>query len=96
VAAKSRKPENQTNAVLWQAEKGFYLTHAHVTPLTHDFDESAMVSISNALAVYAGLTDYRQIKPSSITWSGPAASGSQKTGAGAVSLLSNQWPNLFF
>ncbi len=57
---KAEMLKKQTNALLWQANKGFYLTHAHLSPLKHSFDESTMVSISNALAVYAGLTDVRQ------------------------------------
>ncbi len=46
-----------TNAHLWQPEKGFYRTHLHLTPLEHDFDEDAMVSIANAVAMICGLTD---------------------------------------
>lgn len=46
-----------TNAHLWQPEKGFYHTHLHLTPLEHDFDEDAMVSIANAVAMICGLTD---------------------------------------
>jgi len=43
---------------LWQPGRGFYRTHIHLTPLTHPFDEDAMVSIANAIAVYTGLTQH--------------------------------------
>jgi len=46
-----------TNANLWNSEGGFYLTHLHLTPLTHPFPEKQMVSIANALVAYVGLTD---------------------------------------
>jgi hypothetical protein len=49
-----------TNRHLWQAGRGFYLTHIHLTPLEHDFDEGAMVSIANAVAIICGLTDTSQ------------------------------------
>jgi hypothetical protein len=49
-----------TNTYLWQADKGFYLTHLHLTPLVHDFDEGAMISIANAVAMRCGLTDAAQ------------------------------------
>jgi len=94
---KAESLKNQTNAVLWQPEKGFYLTHAHVTPLNHDFDESAMVSISNALAVYAGLTDFRQNKAifDSLEWASRQV-GAKKPGLALYPYYPNQWPNLFF
>lgn len=47
----------QANRFLWQPRRGFYRTHIHVTPLEHDFNEDQMVSIANAVAVYAGLAD---------------------------------------
>jgi hypothetical protein len=59
---KAEALKKKTNALLWQADRGFYLTHTHITPLRHDIDESTMVSISNALAVYVGMTDFRQNK----------------------------------
>ncbi len=49
-----------TNTHLWQSERGFYRTHLHLTPLEHDFDEDAMVSITNAVAIRCGLTDAAQ------------------------------------
>jgi hypothetical protein len=52
--------KQETNARLWQSGRGFYLTHLHITPLEHHFDEATMVSISNALAVYVGLADPEQ------------------------------------
>lgn len=50
----------QVQELLWQPEKGFYLTHVHLTPLTHSFDETEMVSIANAVAVRCGLADDEQ------------------------------------
>jgi hypothetical protein len=49
-----------TNIHLWQADKGFYLTHLHLTPLVHSFDEGSMISIANAVAIRCGLTDASQ------------------------------------
>lgn len=87
----------QTNSLLWQSNKGFYLTHAHATPLEHHFDESAMVSISNALAVYAGLTNFRQgaaifkkLEEARL------AAGVNKPGLSIYPFYPNKWPNLFF
>ena len=42
---------------LWQPDRGFYRTHLHIPPVRHAFDEDAMVSIANAVAVYTGLAD---------------------------------------
>ncbi|HYY89298.1 MAG TPA: hypothetical protein VFA49_10920 [Chloroflexota bacterium] len=48
-----------TDAALWQpeADRGFYRIHVHLLPETieHDQDESAIVAIGNAAAVYYGL-----------------------------------------
>ncbi|MEM7344902.1 MAG: trehalase family glycosidase, partial [Chloroflexota bacterium] len=52
--------KRRTNAILWQRERGFYLPHAHFDSLAHPFDETAKVSVANALAIYAGLTDAPQ------------------------------------
>jgi hypothetical protein len=86
-----------TNERLWQAERGFYLTHTHVTPLAHAFDEASMVSISNALAVYAGLTDFKQ---SHIALQNldkvRLAAGVNKPGLSIYPFYPNKWPNLFF
>lgn len=49
-----------TNTHLWQPERGFFRTHLHLAPLAHDFDEGAMVSIANAVAIVCGLTDASQ------------------------------------
>jgi len=95
--ARAETLKAQTNALLWQAEKGFYLTHAHVTPLAHDFDEANMVSISNALAVYTGLTDFRQ---NDLIFNSleevRLAAGVKKPGLSLYPYYPNQWPNLFF
>jgi hypothetical protein len=48
------------NETLWKDEDGFYLLHVHVTPLAHPFPEDQMVCISNAVAVYVGLSDTDQ------------------------------------
>ncbi len=48
------------DAYLWQPERGYYRTHWHLTPLEHDFDEDAIVSITNAVAVVCGLADEAQ------------------------------------
>ena len=87
----------QTNARLWQSDKGFYLTHLHVTPLEHNFDESVMVSISNALAVYAGLSDFRQSQAifQSLE-TARLAVNAKKPGLSIYPYYPNQWPNLFF
>lgn len=95
--AKAEALKLQTNELLWQTDRGFYLTHAHVTPLEHNFDEAAMVSISNALAVYAGLTDLRQ--NSSIFKNLERArleAGVNKPGLSLYPFYPNQWPHLFF
>jgi hypothetical protein len=87
----------QTNKLLWQPKKGYYLTHAHVTPLAHDFDESVMVSISNALAVYSGLTDFQQNKAIFQNLErAQLAAGAKKPGLSLYPYYPNQWPNLFF
>jgi hypothetical protein len=87
----------QTNAHLWQVNQGFYLTHAHVTPLQHNFDESAMVSISNALAAYAGLTNPQQNAAIfTALESARTAAGVKKPGLSLYPYYPNQWPNLFF
>lgn len=87
----------QTNAILWQADKGFYLTHAHISPLQHPFDESSMVSISNALAVYSGLTDFQQNQAIFRSLEGARVkAGVNKPGLSIYPFYPNQWPNLFF
>jgi hypothetical protein len=48
------------NETLWNGEDGFYLLHVHATPLAHPFPEDQMVCISNAVAVYVGLSDADQ------------------------------------
>ncbi|MCB0208716.1 MAG: hypothetical protein KDJ52_05285 [Anaerolineae bacterium] len=94
---KAEALKKQTNDLLWQPDKGFYLTHDHVTPLTHDFDESAMVSISNALAVYAGLTTddqtaaiFKNLEAARL------AAGVNKPGLSLYPFYPNKWPDLFF
>ncbi len=87
----------QTNALLWQTEKGVYLTHTHITPLEHDFNEAAMISIANALAVYSGLTDFRQNQAifDNLEWAQHQADA-KKPGLSIYPYYPNQWPNLFF
>ncbi len=95
VAAENLKA--QTNARLWQTGRGIYQTHAHITPLDHDFDEAAMVSIANALAVYAGLTDLRQSEAifNSLETARLAA-GVKKPGLSLYPYYPNRWPDRFF
>jgi hypothetical protein len=89
--------KEQTNARLWQPDRGFYLTHLHISPLDHDFDESAMVSISNALAIYAGLTDFEQSQAilDNLEQARREA-GADKPGLSIYPYYPNQWPDLFF
>lgn len=95
--AKAEALKNQTNAVLWQPQRGFYLTHAHVTPLEHNFDESAMVSISNALAVFAELTDFQQNEAIfNNLEDARLAAGVKKPGLSLYPYYPNRYPDLFF
>lgn len=57
---RAEKLRRAANATLWNSQSGFYLLHVHVTPLAHPFPEDQMVSISNAVAVYVGLSDPHQ------------------------------------
>jgi hypothetical protein len=61
----------QTRNHLWSDAHGYFRTHIHVqgapprmdpslTPLAHDFDEHEIVSVANAIAIYAGLADEGQ------------------------------------
>jgi len=89
--------KKQTNDLLWQSQKGFYLTHRHITPLEHSFDESAMVSISNALAVYAGLTNLQQTKAIFHNLEkARIAVDAKKPGLSIYPYYPNKWPDLFF
>jgi hypothetical protein len=54
---RAERIRSSTNARLWNESTGSYLVHLHITPLSHPFPEDQMVGISNALAVYVGLTD---------------------------------------
>jgi hypothetical protein len=101
---KARALKERANARLWQPGRGFYLTHLHITPLEHNFDESAMVSISNALAVYAGLTD---LPPKGLDSEQSKAilenlervrleAKVDKPGLSIYPYYPNQWPDLFF
>ncbi|NJN94717.1 MAG: hypothetical protein HC875_11795 [Anaerolineales bacterium] len=95
--SKAEALKDQTNALLWQADKGFYLTHAHITPLEHPFDESSMVSIANALAVYTGLTDFEQSQAIFHNLEeARVKAGVNKPGLSLYPFYPNQWPNLFF
>ena len=42
---------------LWQPDRGYFRTHIHIPAVHHQFDEDSIVSIANAVAVYAGLTE---------------------------------------
>jgi len=94
---KAQSLKEQTNARLWQADKGFYRTHLHITPLEHDFDELAMVSISNALAIYAGLADFDQSQTILRNLERVRLeAGADKPGLSIYPYYPNQWPDLFF
>ncbi len=58
--AEAEALQQATNTHLWQAERGFYRTHLHITPLEHDFDEDEILSIANAVAIVCGLTNEEQ------------------------------------
>jgi len=94
---KARSLKEATNARLWQPDKGFYRTHLHITPLEHDFDEAAMVSISNALAIYAGLTDFDQSQAILRNLERVRLeSDADKPGLSIYPYYPNKWPDLFF
>jgi hypothetical protein len=89
--------KQQANLRLWQPGRGYYLTHLHITPLDHPFDEAAMVSISNALAVYAGLADPEQSRAILENLERVRLeAGASKPGLSIYPYYPNQWPNLFF
>jgi hypothetical protein len=46
-----------TDRELWNEEHEVYRIHVHITPFSHPFPEDEMVSISNALVAYVGLSD---------------------------------------
>lgn len=95
--ARAEALKQQTNALLWQSDRNFYLTHAHISPLEHPFDESRMVSIANALAVFAGLTTPQQT--GAVFHSLERArldAGVSKPGLSLYPFYPNRWPNLFF
>ena len=96
-SARAEALKRQTNALLWQPEWGFYRTHRHITPLEHDFDEDSMVSISNALAVYSGLTDFEQNQSifNNLERVRQEA-GANKPGLSLYPYYPNRWPNMFF
>jgi hypothetical protein len=95
--ARAEALKQQANARLWQPGRGFYLTHLHVTPLEHPFDEAAMVSISNALAIYAGLADAEQSRAILHNLErARLAAKADKPGLSIYPYYPNQWPDLFF
>lgn len=54
--AQAESLKDKTNARLWQPERGFYRPRLRLTESVSNFDDSALVSSDNALAVFAGLT----------------------------------------
>jgi len=48
---------------LWQPARGHFRTHIHVPAVRHDFDEDAIISVANALAVYSGITEPSERAP---------------------------------
>ena len=55
--ARARGLRQAAAELLWQPARGYYRTHLHIPPVRHAFDEDAIVSIANAVAVYTGLAD---------------------------------------
>ncbi len=62
---------SRTREHLWSDSRGYFRTHIHVlgappgmrpirAPFTHEFDEDEIVSVANAIAIYAGLADEGQ------------------------------------
>lgn len=95
--ARAEALKQQTNTLLWQSKRNSYLTHAHISPLEHPFDESRMVSIANALAVFAGLTTPQQTEAVFHTLERARIdAGVSKPGLSLFPYYPNQWPNLFF
>ena len=58
----------RTRDYLWSDARGYFRTHVHVqgappgmrpirAPLVHSFEEDEIVSVANAIAIYAGLAD---------------------------------------
>lgn len=78
---------------LWQPNRGFFRTHIHIPPVVHDFDEDAIVSIANAIAVYSGITEPSEVGPIfRALETARVASGAQKPG---LSLYPPYPPNFF-
>lgn len=62
---------SRSREYLWSEARGYFRTHIHVngappgmrtilSPLVHEFDEDEIVSVANAIAIYAGLADDTQ------------------------------------
>jgi len=62
---------DRTRTHLWSEARGYFRTHIHVhgappgmrpirNPTRHSFDEDEIVSVANAIAIYAGLADEGQ------------------------------------
>jgi hypothetical protein len=52
--------KRRANEQLWVESKGYYRLHVHITPLTHPFDEDAIVAIGNVEAIRCGLATPQQ------------------------------------
>ena len=74
------------NAHLWDAARGRYVIHKHLSPLTHPFDESSIVSFGSAVAVHTGLASEEQAR--SIMANLDAAARAAGTNRAGLSL----WP----
>lgn len=61
-AQRADELRRHANEHLWQPQRGFYRTHLHLTPVPHPLDEDTIISIANAVAVYTGLADEKQVE----------------------------------
>ena len=83
----------ETNAVLWQPDRGHYRVHAHATDWTDPFDEDAVVPISSVLSIFAGLASPEQVAPIfDAAARAEAAAGTNRAGL----TLSPPYPDNFF
>ena len=83
----------ETNAALWQPDRGHYRVHAHATDWTDPFDEDAVVPISSVLSIFAGLASPEQVAPIfDAAARAEAAAGTNRAGL----TLSPPYPDDFF
>ncbi len=61
--ALAAKVREQTVQELWQADRGHFLVHRHITDWVDPFDEPSIVPVSSALAIHAGMVTPDQVEP---------------------------------